>query len=75
MKQFKMTKFDEALITAVKEYPCLYNTKLSNFKVTWKKENSWMEISKRLNSSGKRIFRSYGSARVHTCHYNSGCDW
>ena len=53
-----MAEFDEALITAVKEYPCLYNTKISDFKVTWKKENAWTEISKRLDSSGKR---SYGS--------------
>ena len=48
-----MAEFDEQLICAVKEYPCLYNTKLNDFKVTWKKENAWKVISKQLNSTGK----------------------
>ena len=35
---------DELLIAAVKEYPCLYNSKLVDFKVPIKKENSWSAI-------------------------------
>ena len=46
--------------------------KLSKYLKGTMLKNAWMEISKCLNSSGKRIFRSYGS--VHMCNYNSGCD-
>ena len=49
----KMVEFDELLIYAVKEYPCLFNTKSNDFKVTWKKENAWKAVSKQLNSTGK----------------------
>lgn len=48
-----MAEFDEGLISAVKDYPCLYNIRISDFKVTWKKENAWKEISKRLDTPGK----------------------
>ena len=48
-----MAEFDETLISYVKDYPCLYNTKSSEFKVSWKKENAWKEISQKLDSPGK----------------------
>ena len=48
-----MAEFDEALISAVKDYPCLYNTKSGDYKVTWKKENAWAEIAKRLKTNSK----------------------
>ena len=48
-----MAKFDEELIIAVKDYQCLYNTKSSDFKNSWRKENVWTSISKKLNTTGK----------------------
>ena len=48
-----MAEFDKVLISSVKDYPSLYHTKSSDFKVTWKKENAWKEISKKLTSPGK----------------------
>ena len=48
-----MAEFDESLISLVKQYPCLYNIKLSDFKVCYKKENAWKDISKQLNTPGK----------------------
>ena len=54
-----MAEFDEQLICAVKEYPCLYNTKLTDFKVNWKKENAWRAISKQLNSNGERKYINF----------------
>ena len=47
-----MAEFDEQLICAVKEGPCLYNVRSSDFKVTWKEENAWVVISNKLNSTG-----------------------
>ena len=44
---------DELLIGAVKEYPCLYNSKLADFKVLIKKENSWSAIAKLLQRPGE----------------------
>ena len=46
-----MAEFDEQLICAVKEGPCLYNVRSSDFKVTWKEENAWVAISNKLNRS------------------------
>lgn len=51
--EIKMAKFDEELIIAVKDYQCLYNTKSSDFKNSWRKENAWTSISKKLNTTGK----------------------
>ena len=53
MTVVKMMEFDTVLISKVKDYPCPYNTKSTDLKVTWKKENAWKEISKKLNSPGK----------------------
>ena len=47
-----MAEFDEQLMCAVKEGPCLYNVRSSDFKVTWKEENAWVAISNKLNSTG-----------------------
>ena len=46
---------DETLINKVKEHPCLYNTKLSDYKVLLKKENAWKAISTAVKASGKVI--------------------
>ena len=40
VKLKNMAEFDEQLICAVKEGPCLYNVRSSDFKVTWKEENA-----------------------------------
>ena len=47
-----LAEFDEALISVVQKYPCLYDNKSPDFKVVWKKENAWVEISKQLKSDG-----------------------
>ena len=43
-----MAEFDEQLICAVKEGPCLYNVRSSD-SVTWKEENAWVALSNKLN--------------------------
>ena len=40
-----MAEFDEKLITSIQKYPCLYDNKLSDFKVSLKKENAWTAIA------------------------------
>ena len=35
---------EEALIEAVREYPCLYNTQTPNFTVQLRKKNAWMSV-------------------------------
>ena len=47
-----LAEFDEALLSQVQKYPCLYNNKSPDFKVVWKKENAWVEISEQLKSDG-----------------------
>ena len=44
---------DEALIDAVREYPCLYNSRISDFEVQMKKENAWSAIAELLERSGE----------------------
>ena len=44
---------DEQLIDAVREFPCLYNSKSPDFKVTLKKENAWLKIAESLQRDGK----------------------
>lgn len=44
---------DEALVEAVREYPCLYNYKSPDFKVLLKKENAWTAIAEILERSGE----------------------
>ena len=46
---------DETQINKVKEHPCLYNTKLSDYKVLLKKENAWKAISTAVKASGEVI--------------------
>lgn len=45
---------DEALIEAVREYPCLYNSRSPDFKVQLKKENAWTAVADLLKRSGKQ---------------------
>ena len=45
---------DELLINAVREYPCLYNSGISDFKVQLKKENAWTAIAELLGRSGEQ---------------------
>ena len=52
-----MAEFDEKLITSVQKYPCLsclYDNKLSDFKVSLKKDNAWTAIASNMNCSGKQ---------------------
>ena len=44
---------DEAVIESVREYPCLYNSCSSEYKVQSKKENAWTAIAELLERSGK----------------------
>ena len=44
---------DEALIEAVREYLCLYNSRPPDFKVQIKKENVWSNISQVLERTGE----------------------
>ncbi len=44
---------DEQLIDAVRDYPCLYNTKIADFKVQLTKENAWTAISESLERTGE----------------------
>ena len=44
---------DEQLIEAVRGYPCLYNSRLPDFKVLLMKENAWSAIAASLNRDGK----------------------
>lgn len=46
---------DELLIDAVREYPCLYNSKLPDFKVQLAKENAWTAIATLLDRTGEEI--------------------
>ena len=52
-----MAEFDEQLIYKVQEYPCLFNTRSSDFKVSIKKENAWIVIAKHMSIFGEK-FRS-----------------
>ena len=47
---------DEALIEAVREYPYLYNSRSSEYKVQSKKENAWTAIAEQLERSGKYYY-------------------
>ena len=46
---------DELLIEAVRDYPCLYNSKSADFKVLLKKENAWTAIAARLERTGEQL--------------------
>ena len=59
-----LAEFDEALISKVREYPCLYNNKSPDFKVVWKKENAWVEISRQLKSDGTLLYYYYMHRKV-----------
>ena len=36
---------DELTISAVREYLCLYNSRIAEFKVQLKKENAWTSVA------------------------------
>jgi hypothetical protein len=46
-------QFDEILINSVRDYPCLYNCKLKEFKDNRIKENAWKKVAAEVESSGK----------------------
>uniref|UniRef100_A0A1X7U507 MADF domain-containing protein n=1 Tax=Amphimedon queenslandica TaxID=400682 RepID=A0A1X7U507_AMPQE len=58
-----LAEFDEALISHVRKYPCLYNNKSPDFKVVWKKENAWVEISKQLKSDVETVSKRWKTLR------------
>ena len=62
---------DEALIEAVREYPCLYNSTIADFKITLKKENAWKAISTQLRRSGEYFYSQLILALQHVviCSY------
>ena len=45
---------DEELIEAVRDYPCLYNSKSADFKVLLKKENALTLVAARLQRTGEQ---------------------
>ena len=45
---------DEALIGAVRDYQCLYNSKSADFKVVLKKGNAWTAMTTKLNRTGEQ---------------------
>lgn len=45
--------FDDLLINIIKSYPHLYDSSIKDYRDAIKKENSWVEISKILNTSRK----------------------
>ena len=49
-------EFDELLINSVRDYPCLYNCKLKEFKDNRIKENAWKKVAAELDSSGNFIY-------------------
>ena len=53
---------DELLIEAVREYPCLYNSKIADFKVLLKKENAWTAIAALLERTSERYNNLYMAA-------------
>jgi len=62
--------FDDLLINIVKSYPHLYNTSCKDYRDVIKKENSWVEISKILNTSGKfylLIFNNITNELFNSC--------
>ena len=44
---------DEQLIDAVREFPCLYDSRSPDFKVLLKKENAWLAIADSLSRDGE----------------------
>ena len=54
---FRTVMDDERLIAEVREHPCLYNTKIADYKVLLKKANAWKAIAAALGPSvsGKTI--------------------
>ncbi|KYN03312.1 hypothetical protein ALC62_05844 [Cyphomyrmex costatus] len=62
--------FDDLLINIVKSYPHLYDTSCKDYRNVIKKENSWVEISKVLNTSGKfylLIFKNITNELFNSC--------
>ena len=41
------------MIDAVREYPCLYNSKIADFKVQQRNENAWTAIVASLERTGE----------------------
>ena len=46
---------DEQLIEAVRDYPCLYNSKSADFKILMKKENAWTAVAAKLQRTGEQV--------------------
>lgn len=51
-----MMETDELLIDTIREYPCLYNSKLHDFKVQLVKENAWAAIATLLDRPSDRCY-------------------
>lgn len=53
--------FDDILIDIVKNYPHLYDSSCKDYRDVIKKENSWVEISKILDTSRKFYFLMFNN--------------
>ena len=50
---------DESLIREVREHPCLYNTKIPEYKIQLKKENAWKAIAGSLGNNITGYMHTY----------------
>ena len=60
-----MAELDERLIDAVRAYPCLYNSRSGDFKVSLMKENAWKAVAASLERSSKLPIRVCEKKRLH----------
>ena len=44
---------NESLIDAIRGLPCLYNSKIPEFKVRQKKENAWLQVAAEMGKTGE----------------------
>ena len=70
-----MAELDERLIDAVRAYPCLYNSRSGDFKVSLMKENAWKAVAASLERSSKLPIRVCEKKRLHKylCHTLALC--
>lgn len=59
--------FDDILINIVKGYPHLYDCSCKDYSDVIKKENSWVEISKIMNTSRKFYFFKIKNELFNSC--------
>lgn len=60
-----MAELDERLIDAVRAYPCLYNSRSGDFKVSLMKENAWKAVAASLERSIEDVQKRWKTLREH----------